>query len=136
MLITYCANSDGTGLRTEVTEESDSKVRFLALFINSVIMGDNQAYRSYFSEAYLSNNSLPQFTQQMLYDICIYYQGSEVQKDGRTFYVYRLEYMIRKNNGTYRRDIGSDMIRPQYVVLSISRENEIKVENVYTQGFR
>jgi hypothetical protein len=135
MIITYCANSDGMGLRTEVTEESDSKLRFLSLVIKSVIMGDNQAYRSYFSDAYLAGNTLPQFTQQMLYDICIYNEGTQVQKDGTVLYVYRLDYMIRKNNGTYRRDVGSDMIRPQYVLLSINASNEIKIENIYTQGF-
>ncbi len=135
MIITYSSDPNGMGLITEVTEESDSKVRFLSLVIKSVIMGDNPTYRSFFSDAYLAANTLPQFTQQMLYSICIYNEGTQVQQDGTVLYLYRLDYMIRKNNGTYRRDVGSDMIRPQYVLLSVNANNEIKIENIYTQGF-
>ena len=48
---------------------------------------------------------------------------------------YRVDYMIRKNNGTFRRDVGSDAIRPQYVVLLVSPDgSDIAIENVYTRS--
>ena len=39
-------------------------------------------------------------------------------KDNYTKYNYRLEYMIRQNNGTFRTDVGSDATLVQYITVS------------------
>ena len=79
--------------------------------------------------------TLPRFTQQMLYQICIYYCGAETDGDGSQRVTYRVDYMIRKNNGSFRRDVGSDAIRPQYVVLLVSPDGQsIAIDDVYTRS--
>ncbi len=132
----YCDNSTGYNTIIEpITDEDRSKfpaeVQFLEVYLMSIISGDNGTYRSLFSEAYLKENTLPTFTQQMLYRICIYRVGNETDANGRELSVYRLEYMIRRNNGTFRQDVESDAIRPQFVVLSKTENNSFLIENVY-----
>ncbi len=140
-IMMYCDNEQGYGLKEQITsdgsdmENFDIKVRFLTIYLNSIISGDVETYRSLFTESYLQANSIPQFTQQMLYQMCIYYCGTEALEGGMQRVTYRVDYMIRKNNGTFRRDVGSDAIRPQYVVLLVSPDgSDIAIENVYTRS--
>ena len=136
MIISYCSDPSGMGLTEEITAEDrasfDVGVQFLEVYLKTVISGDNETYRSFFAESYLKEHSLPTFTQQMLYRMCIYYCTSERLADGTERVTYRLDYMIRKNNGTFRNDVESDAIRPQYVVLLIDGEGNVKIENIYT----
>ena len=131
----YCEDPSGYGITEPITDEDRARfpaeVQFLEIYLMSIISGDRETYRSLFSEAYLRENTLPAFTQQMLYNICIYKVGSETDKNGKLLEVYRVEYMIRKNNGTFRQDVESDAIRPQYVVLSPTENNSFLIENVY-----
>lgn len=136
----YCDNESGYGLKEQITSNSgemehfDIKVRFLEIYLKSVISADHETYRSLFADSYLQSHTLPDFTQQMLYNMCIYYCGTESAEDGFQRVTYRLDYMIRKNNGTFRRDVGSDAIRPEYVVLLVSPDQtEIVIEQIYTR---
>ena len=80
---------------------------------------------------YLKENQIPDFTQQMIYESHIYYYSTEAQKDGSKLVTYRLEYKIYQNNGTYRRDVGSDSPKPEYLVLWVSPdESDIKIERI------
>ena len=136
----YCADPSGYGITEPITDADRARfpaeVQFLEVYLMSVISGDNETYRSLFSEAYLKENQLPSFTQQMLYNICIYKVGAETGKNGEQLEVYRVDYMIRKNNGTFRQDVESDAIRPQYVVLSRTENNSFLIENVYVNRLK
>ena len=46
--------------------------------------------------------------------------------------VYRLEYMIFRNDGSFRRDIASDASRPQNVLLRVTPDGRISIENIST----
>ena len=137
----YCNDPLGYGLKEQITQDGsgmehyDVNVRFLTAYLNSIISGDNETYRSLFTPQYLQTHTLPRFTQQMLYQICIYYCGAETDGDGSQRVTYRVDYMIRKNNGSFRRDVGSDAIRPQYVVLLVSPDGQsIAIDDVYTRS--
>ncbi len=131
----YCEDPAGYGLTTQITDEDrmtfDVKVRFTETYLNTLILGDSAALRAMCTENYLKENQIPDFTQQMVYEAHIYYYSTEAQTDGSRLVTYRLEYKLYKNNGTYRRDVGSDSPKPEYLVLWVSPdEGDIKIERI------
>lgn len=137
MVVSYCADPNGMGLTEAITDEDrenfDVGVQFLEAYLKTVIGGDVETYRSFFTESYLRSHEIPNFTQQMLYKMCIYYCNTETLEGGMQRVTYRLEYMIRKNNGTFRNDVESDAIRPQFAVLLIDGEGNVRIEDLYTR---
>ena len=131
--IYYCENPDGSGRTAVLSEDEnfDAKVRFLEGYLNCLILGDETALRALCTENYLKRNEIPDFTQQMLYDMHLYYYSTEVQQDGGQLVTYRLEYKFYQNNGTYRRDVGSDGSKPEYLVLWVSADGtNIKINDI------
>ncbi len=131
----YCDDPTGYGLTTQITDEDrmtfDVKVRYAETYLNTLILGDSTALRAMCTETYLKENKIPDFTQQMIYEAHIYYHSTEAQDDGSKLVTYRLEYKIYQNNGTYRRDVGSDSPKPEYLVLWVSPdEGDIKIEKI------
>ena len=79
------------------------------------------------------------FTAQKLYNIVITLISSEeISQDGQKYdqYTYSLEYMICKNNGTFRTDVGSDASRKQAVVVT-DREGKMLIDVIsgYTYSY-
>ena len=132
--VMYCDNPSGYGLTMAVTEENrkdfDAGVLFICDYVQTIIDGDCDAYNSFFNEAYFKDND-PQgeFSQQMVYNIKLRYYIRE----SKDLITYRLEYMIRRNDGTFRRDIGSDASRPQYLTLRFSEDGQISIERLTTE---
>ena len=129
----YCENSDGTGRTFTIddTETVGAEVLFAKLYLEYLINGDEQALRAACTEDYLKKDPIPDFTQQMLYDMCIFYENTEAQSDGSKKVTYRLEYKILKNNGTYRRDVGSDGAKPEWLVLNVSPDQtNIRIDGI------
>lgn len=117
-------------IKDDNEDEFPEEIRFLNRLIEAVRAGDNTAYRSMLNRNYVKEFGTPEpFTQQRLYNITVSPYSTEAQKDGSKLLTYRLDYMIRKNNGTYRKDVGSDAIRPQYVVLR-QKDGELSVERI------
>ena len=89
-------------------------------FIRCAIYGRTDELNTLFSQEYVDAGGKLKmdFTMQQLYNIKITYveMSSEIV-DGNTYvsYDYWLEYMIRKNNGTFRSDMGSDCVRKEYI---------------------
>ena len=117
-----------SGLTEELTDKNIAGYGPAAIVlrdaINAIIAGDADAYNALFSDNYYANHDPEEpFTMQRLYDIKIT-KVSESQQSGEkgkyTQYEYEVEYKIRKNNGTFRTDIGSDASRKQYFVISDS----------------
>ncbi len=137
----YITFSDGmisTALEEDEYAEQDEDVRFMIGYIQSIIAGDAEAYNACFSEQYYTQNKpLDRFTMQKLYEIKLTRTETQTAEGGEgeyTIHGYVVEYMIRHNNGTFRRDLGSDSIRAQYLVIS-DREGAWKIDNVVTYSY-
>ena len=133
----YCADPSGYGASLEVSAETlsnfDNRVSFLYFYLQTVIAGDEAMYNALFNETYYEKHQ-PHgfFYPQMIYDASIRYQGGEDQSNGDRLELYVLSYKIHRNDGSFRRDIGSDMSREQLITLRVSREKGITVENLVT----
>ena len=132
--VMYCDNPSGYGLTMSVTDENreefDANVLFLCDYVQTIIDGDCDAYNSFFNETYFKENDPKEdFSQQMVYNIKLRYYTQE----SKDLITYRLEYMIRRNDGTFRRDIGSDASRPQYLTLRVSEDGQISIERLNTE---
>lgn len=127
-----------TALEKSEYAEQDEDVQFMIAYIQSIIAGDAEAYNACFSEQYYTQNQpLDRFTMQKLYNINLTRTETQTEGSGEdeyTLYGYVVEYMIRHNNGTFRRDLGSDSIRAQYLVIS-DREGTWKIDNVITYSY-
>ena len=133
--------NDGT-LTISITENGNfdyseyaPPVEFLGDMIDLIIAGDHEQYNECFSQLYYSaQNSKTEddFTMQKLYNIkIIKCSETAVSNGGNNYneYVYALEYMIFKNNGTFRTDIGSDANRTQYITMT-DRTGSILIDSV------
>lgn len=111
----------------------DSMIRYL-------IQGDADRYNRLFTSAYLGKNGeQARFTMQQLYDIRIIRGDSEqVTENGKsvTYQKFYVEYKIRRNNGTYRRDIGDDESRRQVVVLCNRDDGKMLIDQMYFPRYK
>lgn len=85
-------------------------------FFDAVINGNSAKLNALFSEEYLkSKGEFKDFGPQGVYDITVALENEEIdKKTGNTTTVYTVSYKIMKNDGSFRRDIGSDSSRKQY----------------------
>jgi len=123
---------------TESLEEHDytnygKDVKFMADFINYIILGNAEGYNDCFNEDYYSdidNEPKESYTMQKLYNIKLTKITEEKIDNGEyTEYVYYLEYMIFQNNGGFRMDIGSDASVAQYITLN-DKYGDIKISEL------
>ena len=134
--VLYCDDPSGWyGHTSEITSEErgsfDATVLFAEEYLIALNYGNEGALRAMCTADYLKENEIPDFTQQMIYEAKITYQSAEGREDGSKLITYRLDYKIYRNNGTYRRDVGSDTVKPEYLVLWVSADgNEIRIDNI------
>ena len=133
---------ESTNVTVSILEEDRTQyneaVNLIYSMVEYMIAGNVEAYNGCFSPIYFSNQSAKdRFTKQKLYNITITEVSITEKKDEHgnsyTEYYYKLDYMIRHNNGSLRNDIGSDEIRSQHVYLS-GRSGELLIDKliVYT----
>ena len=136
------SNSDLTiSLSPDDYDAHGEIVFFMTELINSIIDGDVKKYNESFSPEYFKD-SLPKksFTPQKLYGgsdtlgIRITIVSEEELHDPQTGIVYnkyqtKLEYMIFKNNGTFRDDVGSDGMRPVHYTVS-NKSGKLLIDKV------
>ncbi len=135
--ISYCADATGMGVTYALNEEElaklDPSVRFVCDYLQTVIAGDEEAYNAMFDVQYLAKNGgQAAFNPQMLHRMTVYLHSMQDLGDGRKTVTYRLDYMIYRNDGTFRRDVGSDAIRSQYLVLTCEADGRIKITDLAT----
>jgi len=103
-----------------------------------ILTGNHEAYNECFSDYYYNNGGEAQgrFTQQKIYNITITEVSvtDKIDSEGTPYkeYYYKLEYMIRHNNGSLRNDMGSDCIKTQHIILSDRSSEEILIDEIYT----
>ena len=115
--VTYAIEN---GNMDEVPTVMQESVNLLCNYIEYAILGETELLNQLFSQEYIDAGGKikMEFTMQQLYNIKITYVTSQSETiDGYTTesYDYWLEYMIHKNNGTFRNDMESDCIKKEYV---------------------
>lgn len=98
---------------------------FFYHYFETVINGDYNTYKTFFTESYLKSHDLPEkFTMQRIYDINVeLFSRNTVEYNGATVpsSLYIVSYRIQYNNGTFRGDIISNTVRP--LLFSLINDN-------------
>lgn len=113
----------------------------IAAYFEALIAGDAEGYRALFREEAWEENKPTRnpFPMQRLYDMkATLQQEHTFQSDeldgaytGFIQYRYRVEYRISRNDGSVRRDVGSDESRPIYLELLKDPVNgETKINSI------
>nr|MBQ4320273.1 hypothetical protein [Clostridia bacterium] len=90
---------------------------FFSGYFTAVIHGDNETLNLMYTDEWSKNNAAHEsFTPQKVYNIEIEKLSENVIEEGRYAgtkrYTFRVAYMIKDNNGTFRGDMGSDAAVP------------------------
>lgn len=108
---------------------ADPCLTLIRAYLDSLIGGDAEGCRSLFTVSALNAAPISEFAQQMLYRIEIRLITQETE-NGAKRVTYRLDYMIHRNNGTYRRDVGSDAVRPEYLTIIEIADGEYRIDGI------
>ena len=139
--IYYFENKDQSGNMLELDDSNRDKqavgVTLICEMVESIIMGDADAYNAFFSDYYFEHKEVepdPGFTMTQLYDIRITKMLEQKVTDKKlgtyTEYHFVLQYSIHKNNGTFRSDIGSDGNAATYIIIT-DRNGELLIEDMF-----
>lgn len=114
------------GVTRCITDENytpyGSAVEFFGKYFDALKAGDTELFNSMHSERYFENNRRCEaIAPQKLYNINVEYVLEKDINDPDygdvTLYLFKTSYMILKNDGTFRSDIGSDTSRTLYLEL-------------------
>nr|MBQ4320361.1 hypothetical protein [Clostridia bacterium] len=115
----YISYTEGavTRLITENHAAYGAGPEFFSRYFSAVISGDCDTVNLMYTDEYKKDNELhDSFTQQKVYNIEIEKLSENVIEDGKYAgikrYTFRVAYMIKDNNGTFRDDMGSDAAVP------------------------
>ena len=131
---------EATGVSETIREEDRSgyseAVNLLYSMVEYMIIGNVEGYNSCFSPTYFSKASPESgFTKQKPYNITIIEVSQTDKKDegGKyyTEYYFKLDYMIRHNNGSLRDDVGSDGIKTQHIYMS-DKTGSVLIDTIFT----
>ena len=131
-VIFYCEDPDGLGRTTSIDadreDEFTKETLFLRDFLLIMMHADVDAYNNCFNEMYYKKNDKKEtFSQQMIYEAEIRYASEEDGKNGEKITTYYLFYKLYENDGSLRRDVGSDAVVPMRVVLRTLPTGEISI---------
>ena len=136
-VILYCEDIDGLGRTTSIDadreDEFSPEVLYLRDFLLIMMHADIDAYNSCFNEIYYKKHEKQAaFSQQMIYEAEIRFASEEKATNGERTATYYLLYKLYQNDGTLRRDVGSDAIVPMRVVLRITPDGNISISEWQT----
>lgn len=106
-------------VKPETAEMHGEAFVLICDILDAINRGDAEEYNSFVGTSLHRDG----FTQQQIYGIHITKESENAIADKSgyyTEYVYKVEYKIHENNGSFRRDIESDASRPQYFVINDS----------------
>ncbi len=120
--IYYTNNSLTVCITDEDYSSYGPMMELFGKYFDALKLGDTSLFNSLHSERYFKNNyKWEEIAPQRIYDIHIEYLFEKDMTDELygevTKYVYKTNYMIMKNDGTFRSDIGSDASRPLYLEI-------------------
>ena len=125
------------GIKTCITDGNYEKygkpVIFFSKYFDALKAGNTEAFNSLHSQRYFENNrECTDIAPQRLYDITLTYLFERDMADeiyGEvTKYVFETKYMIMKNDGTFRSDIGSDASRKLYLEVIETQSGDFFVD--------
>ena len=136
-VILYCEDIDGLGRTTSIDadreDEFSPEVLYLRDFLLIMMRADIDAYNNCFNEIYYKNHKKQSaFSQQMIYEAEIRFASEEKATNGERTATYYLLYKLYQNDGSLRRDVGSDAIVPMRVVLRITPDGNISISEWQT----
>lgn len=102
-------------------------------YVEALMQGDAEKVNTFYTDEYFeSHDKFEKITMQKLYNMEIeFISKSESTVNGTkiTKYVYKFTYMIMQNDGTFRNDLVSDAMKPQYYTL-IDDGTSIKISDI------
>ena len=136
-VIFYCEDPDGLGRTTSIDadreEEFTPETLYLRDFLLIMMRADIDAYNNCFNEIYYKKHKeQEQFSQQMIYEAEIRFASEEKAANGEKTTIYYLFYKLYENDGSLRRDVGSDAVVPMRVVLRTTPTGEISISEWQT----
>lgn len=131
-VILYCEDPEGRGHTTSIDagkeDEFAPEVIYLRDFLKIMMYADVDAYNGCFNEVYYKKHQKQAaFSQQMIYGAEIRFISEGKSNNGERTVTYYLCYKLYENDGSLRRDVGSDAVVPMKVVLRISLAGEISI---------
>lgn len=127
--IHYKVGNVSTLLTDNDIDGSDASVKFFRTYFDALRRGDWEEYNTYFTdEYYKSNDPYTIFAPQMIYGIEIELVSLTPKEDGTTVYDYNVDYMIFRNDGTFRNDMGSDASKKLYYELIEYPDGSVKID--------
>ena len=131
-VILYCEDPDGLGRTTSIDagreDEFSPEVLYLRDFLEIMMHADVDAYNACFNEIYYKKHQKQAaFSQQMIYEAEIRFASEETATNGEKTATYYLFYKLYQNDGSLRRDVGSDAVVPMRVVLHTTPEGQISI---------
>lgn len=122
--ILYLEHENGETLTEENYRTLGIASEFFYAYFDAIIRGDCEAYRAFLTPHYIEEYDPPErFTMQMLYNIEVnleqqmstaVFQGQEA-----IVHYFSVKYSIFENNGTFRKDVGSNKSTTQYYELYV-----------------
>lgn len=104
-------------------------VEFLSYYFAAIQAGDHETYNAMFGDEYYKDHEpIDDFTPQRIYDISLRLLNEAELDEDTDIINYELSYKIMRNDGTFRRDIGSDMSRTQYLTVTVT------IDDIYISG--
>ena len=131
-VILYCEDPDGLGRTTSIDagreDEFSPEVLYLRDFLEIMMHADVDAYNACFNEIYYKKHQKQvAFSQQMIYEAEIRFASEETAANGEKTATYYLFYKLYQNDGSLRRDVGSDAVVPMRVVLRTTPKGQISI---------
>jgi len=128
----YYKNGNETiGISNGNYAEYGNAVAFFGTYFETVIAGDVETYNTYFTDHYYETNKpYALFAPQMLYNMKIELLSARPQNDGTVIYAFNVEYMIHRNDGTFRNDIESDASKKLYYELIEDKNGVVKIDRI------
>lgn len=127
-VIFFCEDPDGIGRTTDNLEDFPLEALYLRDFLQIMMHADVDAYNNCFNEIYYKNHQKQvAFSQQMIYEAEIRYASEDKSSNGERTVTYYLCYKLYENDGSLRRDVGSDAMVPMKVVLRVTPTGEISI---------
>lgn len=145
-----CYSDSLTGVTQSVSPEHYSEYggafELMTKMIESIIAGDSETYNSLFSSKYYSKNTPKEsFTPQKLYGtfsmggiVITSIDPSSIvglESAGTDTEYFQVDYLIYKNNGTFRDDVGSDACKPLVYAVREESIGKYVIDNIIEIAF-
>lgn len=115
----------------EEVGDYNKAVQFFVEYFKTIEKGDVDTYNTYFTDAYYETvEPYESFAPQMIYNINVQQLSETFGEDGTTTWTFNVSYMIYRNDGTFRNDIGSDAAKKLYYQLISDRDGNVKVNYI------